>query len=546
MRINAVIAEQAASMPGLSDILGKLNIGDVVKARVLEITSGELMLKLFDGTVFRAATSSEIDTAPGETLELSLKGRNDGTLIMETVKRDQLKPEKPQNEVFKLLDSFNLKTDTKNLEIAAAIKSAGLPATKELFEKAAGMLDKFKTLTAEKAVFLSTADITPEPKNINTLSRLIEGTLKLGSQLDELHDLLVKFDAGNADDAAVATKSVELPPKTRQAPPESPLLTVPENTASLTNKADKQQTAQTDPTVPGKKAPEVSLKNVAGQEGSAEIAPGAPKAQDKLQNPQADEAVFAKAAEKTTFKEIEDLLPVKAEILFDDDDLTKPLRNKDRAFDDIPDTAEALGKLKDSFKSLFIKTDSRELPSELDAKQLYKDLLGKLDHIRTLSHSLGTPAGEDIAGKISTIEDGIRLLNQINTNSTYIQIPLNISGFNTTGELYVLKNDKRKKRIDPGNVVMLIALDTQNIGRIETLVDIKDKNVGINLRAEDKTVMDFIKENFRYLYSSLKDKGYRLIDIKYRLLEEKTNLVNVEKTAKKTLDTGKVSFDLKI
>jgi len=46
---------------GALDILSRLDTGDTLRARVVDITANELLLKLFDGTLINAGTMTPID-----------------------------------------------------------------------------------------------------------------------------------------------------------------------------------------------------------------------------------------------------------------------------------------------------------------------------------------------------------------------------------------------------------------------------------------------------------------------------------------------------
>ena len=557
MRINAVITGQAINPKVLADILGKLDMGDVVRAKVLEITSGELMLKLFDGTVFRAATASEIDTAPGENLELVVKGKNGGTLVLETVKKDASNMDYSRNEAIRLLNDLNIKPDKKNLQLAGEIKTAGINATKEFFEKASQLLDKFKFLTPEKAVFLSSKSIPTEPRTMETVIRLIEGNLKLGSQLEDLHSLISKL-ADNKNMEINTTGSQEAPKKPMPAASSIIPINNAESSDNALNKAQSNQPAAIENKADHKET--AIKKNVTSDNVTVDNESNIESAlfdRDSLKTHQRTKDINSSISSSKTLdnkqgntaltKGVPEIKPTEADmfkIIEPDQDIH--LYNGKISEDSSKEIRELTGKLKESFKSLFVKADSENLSSELDVKKIYKDILDKLDSIKHINQILSLPERADISARVNNIEEGIKLLNQISSNNVYVQIPLNISGFHTTGELYIIKKEKNKKRIDPRNVIMLISLDTQNLGRVETLMDVKGKNVGINLRAEEQKVIDFIRDNYRHLYSSLMDKGYRLVDVKYRLLTERTNPANVDRSIKKDLVDGRISVDLKI
>ncbi|NJD01321.1 MAG: flagellar hook-length control protein FliK [Ruminiclostridium sp.] len=534
MRINTVIAEQSITTKGLADIPGKLDIGDVIRAKVLEMASDYMILKLFDGTVFHAATLSEIDTAPGESLELVVKSKDGGNLVLETVKKDTSAMDNPHSEEIKLLKDVNIKPDIKNIQLAGEIIKAGFNTSKELFEKASRLLDRFVSLSPEKAVFLSSKSVLSEPRAINTIIKIIEGDLRIGSQLEELYSIISMLSEDKNIEKAI-TGGQEVSKKGAPAAngQEMPKKEMPAE-SGISKKIFKQNNVDLfDEGL--MKSPQIAAdsdlnKTLDRKQGNT-VSKGVPEAGlketdiYKNSDPDQDILLYNKKIENTK----------------NENNIENNVNGNNRN-----EIGELASKLKESFKSMFIRIDSENLSSELDATKIYKDILDKLESIKHINQTLNLPEKTEIAARVNNIEEGIKLLNQISTDYNYVQIPLNISSLNTTADLYIMKRNRSKKGIDPQNVIMLISLDTRNLGRIETLMEVRGKNVGINLRAEEQKVIGFLRDNYRHLFSSLMDKGYRLVDVKYRLLEERINPVNVVSAVKKVLEDGRISVDFKI
>ena len=148
--------------------------------------------------------------------------------------------------------------------------------------------------------------------------------------------------------------------------------------------------------------------------------------------------------------------------------------------------------------------------------------------------------------RVLSLKDNIEFVNDINRHSVYMQIPLNIMDSNTTGELYILKRDSKRKRIDPANVTVFLSLDTKSLGLVESLISINKKNISLNMRFENREVIDLFKESFQELYNSLQEMGYKLVDIKYRVIEEKVNLINANKALDSELNRFKKAIDFRI
>jgi hypothetical protein len=170
----------------------------------------------------------------------------------------------------------------------------------------------------------------------------------------------------------------------------------------------------------------------------------------------------------------------------------------------------------------------------------------KLEAIKESLKGSNSPTCESLSNKIDNIQSGIRFLNEINSHSTYIQIPINIMDKKTNGELYILKRDSKRKKIDPESVTMYISLNTCNIGKVDSLLSLTKKSISINIRVEDERVREFIKESHSELYKRLDDIGYKLVDLKCRIISEDVNLLNINDVVNKEMAGSKVSIDCKI
>jgi hypothetical protein len=109
-----------------------------------------------------------------------------------------------------------------------------------------------------------------------------------------------------------------------------------------------------------------------------------------------------------------------------------------------------------------------------------------------------------------------------------------------------MKKDSKKKAIDPENVTMFISLDTVNLGKIDSLLNISKKNISLNMRLENAEIINFIKQNYKDLYYRLSEKGYKLVDVKYRLHGEEANIITVKEIVKKETQSNSISIDCRL
>lgn len=197
-----------------------------------------------------------------------------------------------------------------------------------------------------------------------------------------------------------------------------------------------------------------------------------------------------------------------------------------------------------SIKSLFVKIDDNS--DEINPVRIYKDLQDALQALKGSIQQLPMSMREAATTIANNLESNVNFINQLNNYSSYVQIPLSIFNQNTTGELFMLKKGSKSRKFDPLNMTVLISLDSNHIGRIDTLLSIDKKNISTNFRLENSEVFDYLKENHRLLYLSLLEKGFRLVDFTYRLMEEPISVVNFEAEAKKQFIKSPNNIDIVI
>lgn len=563
MRIEGSIQGQGINLSELKGILEKLNVGDVVKAKILEITSSDVLLKLFDGSTVKASTASNIEGKQGDVIDLVVKNKTtDNQLILETVKNEVKKPSIGENEIKNQLSSMGLKDDTNNLEIVKQLKTNNLPVNKEVLNKIVDLVTKFKDLTPSKAAFLISGNMELEEKNISALNQIVEGKTKLAVKLNDI--LKMVDDIEDTDVLKVIDNQLK---NLKSAASTSTTTSV----GTVVNKAaiEKQPTNNIKNSFPVKykASSEIvenflkeTLKNLENQGIKSNIASNIPdklseflKVNDITTN--SSEKFIANLNKETGFLNklpLDDqniiknvfnnlFLKIKNNLLLNNDDLVIQ-----KTTEDVTDIEKIKASISKAFESFRVDIKSETLKEDINVKNIYKDIYGKLEAVKDSITNSSLPTKHEITNNIDNLQNNMRFMNDLSNHNTYIQIPLQIWNKNTTGELYILKKDSKKKKIDPENVSIFISLETQNLGQVDSLISVNKKNISVNLRLEDQEIIDYIKENYKELYNKLQEKGYKLVDVKYRLIEEEANLLNIKDIVNKGFSVGQGTIDFRL
>lgn len=530
MEVGSVFLGQNINMSTLTDILSRISVGDMVRAQILEFTASDLVLKLFDGTTLTAATTSEIDAKQGEFMDFIVKNKSENQLILEPAKKAVTKQLVDTDaELKKQLLAMDFKADAANVEIASEIKASNLTLNKENFVKVLDMLVKFKDLTPSKAVFMASSDIEAHEKNINSLNKLVEGKLNISSDIDDLMKALsAAGDLDSSDSEALIAKDQPKAVVTSEKPD---------------NQAINQKTLQNELQKMGDQRLQAIFKDSAQLEKLSNLFNSNKNIPEQFQK---DIEAFVSSEFKNLpaedQKQINDLLNKLAARLKGNSHVNE----ESNVNDGKGHKPESIKELHKALEGIFVKLDSRTPEKDLNISKVYKEMLDKLETAREFLAQSNLAGKAELLGKIDNISENLKFLNEINNNNTYVQIPINMGNTNTTGELYILKRDSKKKKINPENVTMFISLNTQNIGQVESLIGINKKNVSVNMRLEDQGIINFIKENYKDLYNGLSEKGYKLVDLKYKLISEPANITNVNKIATTQLNQNRVSIDYRL
>lgn len=578
MRIDGLAAGQINISNNNTDILNKLKPGDVIRAQILENSGEELTIKLSDGSEVNANALKTINAKEGDFVNFVFKGTEDGKLVLESLGANS---SQPVNEALinakSALASINVPVSDKNIEMAMALLKQNLPVTNETLLKMAELTGADKGLKADAAAFLIASKLSDNNSNIENLQSLLSGRLKITDNISGL----IKLVEGAGETEA---------PKTPQEIVNRLASLVKENNQNIPVKAAVIDNIL-DRLISGIKMKLGSGESIA--EGSSASNSPAGKSEAALlkgnspatgvQNSAVDEnqpntSSTQNSKAKTQINQLlreEKGFSIDKNIAYEplskaDLPILKEIRNQLQTIaeeqkltqeqftaikyiaKEINSTIDKIGLRQqelDSFnldagkqhiikdavntlKNLIVRID-RQNNEEINPVKLYNDFENTLTTVKNAIQHLPSAAREAAVNIINNLEGNVNFINQLNNYSSYVQLPLSIFNKNTTGELYMLKKGSKAKKLDPSNLTVLLSLETNNIGRIDTLLSIKEKDVSTNFRLEDSGVFNILKDSHKLLYNSLLEKGFRLVDFTYKLLEDPINIVNFEEEAKK-------------
>jgi hypothetical protein len=187
--------------------------------------------------------------------------------------------------------------------------------------------------------------------------------------------------------------------------------------------------------------------------------------------------------------------------------------------------------------------DADELALHL--KKAVQELPEQLKELKLLIEHTDNTVKDTVAAKFDQIEKQMSMMNEVKRFDCY-QIPLQNGSQQQAAELYVYRYRGGKKTVDPENILILLGLDTQYMGRVETLIKTSGKSLGIEFNLEDMRLGDEMKADAAHLEQAVKDAGYQLTGVSVQQLAARTTLLNAQERFEKEAGGSAGNVDVRI
>ncbi|MCR5155231.1 MAG: flagellar hook-length control protein FliK [Butyrivibrio sp.] len=163
--------------------------------------------------------------------------------------------------------------------------------------------------------------------------------------------------------------------------------------------------------------------------------------------------------------------------------------------------------LKDSISSQWtLKPGDVEKKENID--NLYQRLGNQIKGLtETISNTLG--AESKLGQTANNLQNNLDFMNQLNQMFQYVQLPLQMTGQNVHGDLFVYRN-KHRKMSEDGSVSAVLHLDMEHMGPVDVYVKLLDTKVTTNFYVADEDVIDLINDNIHILNERLEKRGYTM------------------------------------
>ncbi len=514
----------------------KALIGNIIEGRITAI-QGQQLATLTTGDKQLNININGLNLQENQLVNLKITGYKDGALIAKLVGGA---PSTDSNHSLnEMLSKLGISEQAENGTILEAMKTANIPITKDNFQMMRQGMSEVKALISELA---STGQLPLENSletPIKTLAlKIIQQSFGSNVEGKNVQTNVVTTNtstqpSGNnmniATSSAQSTLAESLPDAdSGERIDLSKVIDRPTNTASMANSSNATNTSNT--------------SNIVIQDASE---------QSLVQNKKMDLESITKAIQlifdkdgsslKESIKALLGQFDYKQESLILKNELPITLKNIFLAYDALSEEGGITNRFSEVFKGLETVPFSKEailnivtaLTSEVSQEEKLETLLEAVR--KELPES---EIRQGLERELSVIKDSTIMNKALNDQMMFMQMPIPINDQIQNVDIYYKKN---KKKPDPDDLTLLIALKTYNFGEVRCVVHKQVRTFTLNFSFVDEASMAHFETKKEQLLTALathKDKQFALtFSVKSNLPEFQIN---------ESSDFESFGFDLKV
>jgi len=549
-----------------------LKEGDVVRAGVVSNDkNGFVTLKTENGQSFSAKLGSDIKLSPGDTILLEVTGKDKGQLTLSFAGVENADDDLSLGQK-NLVSGFS---DKSLAPFANKLSQLNMPVTEESARMMRDLIAQNPKMSLDEAAFLASNKLTGNESMMKTALAIIADGDKTDAMIVRLMSLVNEQTSSTDPNTEARTPHENNPAftvSTANSAPLTDLLTTIvksfSNTQTIitqpnmnlqTNAENAQENLQPSLQTPGQagqgdgssvpaQAGQAghgdgsSAPAQAGQTGSGEgsSAPaqaaqsdGSPAVNTNSApavnvNPEATAMNQSSQSSTPAPQTTQSMSSVVAQLLSDIPEFSGTPQSALHRFSEMllrvaGENSEATDNketLTAQLDKLFTKISKDDNDAGARLRGAREELYARLALIEEAISRAAQPARAEMLVQTQKLMDHVKLLNSID-QFVYMQLPVQLSEEKKTADLYVFKR-KGGKRSDPENVNILLAIDLEFMGHWEALLNIKNKEVSIQMEVQGEAEKDHFNANTVMLHNMLTDAGFKLVSTNIKFSEEET------------------------
>lgn len=538
--------------------------GEKATAEVVAVEGRQITLKTADGTEVKTEFPAGTPVAPGDVVELMMveKGQNMVHLKLSAINGQTVSLETNDLQVY--LMKMGVQPSQLNQSAAELLVRHQVTPTPEkiamLFEIAA----QFPELPASVAVFMADNKVPPTQENVDAIMKWVTDPASFGKDVAALGEMIANADTPTANgqgtqatqaaqtaspqagqdvkiqpdvlaNALLRELGANATPAQREAAPEAAIRDL---AARLATMEPEQALSTISEFVEGTKLPAsekqgLTLLLAAGYETATKEAAAKPQpgVQPEVVTRPASGAEQVGAEGKTQNAQ----------------NAANAEQNAAQMNAQAPVDAKGSGEARQLLNLLekFFAPIKRDVPA--DAKMIEETLKGQQNLADTVKTGVARLMGEQSSAALRTndLSAQARLGNQMD-NFYYCQIPFQVNEEKNTAELYVFERNRGRKDGEAENVTVLIALETQNIGRVESVMRAAGEKLSVEFRVETDRIADYLLAGKDEFSTAMEQGGFQIEEVRVRRMDEPVTPLNAMKVLDKAPEVNIRGIDIQI
>lgn len=483
--------------------------GDIFVTEVVDKSGNSLTLKQANGMLFTAKLLSDIGILLGDRVEVIVQDTQDGKQLLQML--DIERPTEPQNS-----DS-HAKAEPQ-IQKTGLTFSQNQGVQSQMLSNAMTMIKQNPAISPKVAMFIAANNLAPTNETVEVVTRMANE----GSVVKTLLS-----DALSMTETQVPEPNININDETIIVPKESGHIInteehVPKQSGEKTDASGKTNIQEHQQDVQTKQ--ESSTKQVSPRQ--EHVKPTATTEQPEL------------IQKSTTVKTEQQAVSPKQQ--------EQQIKNLDVEMLQANEKIEVLDtQMTDRIRSVFLKLGEGQKTAE-EIKQEADKLPSKL---KTLISILAGAADEDTEALSSRAVQAQRQMSLLSDTKhfTCFHWPFVLQDERAnTAELFVYKHKRYKKQMDPENIVILLGLDTENIGRVETMIKASGKNISLQFHVSKTDAFAEAKKLEKQLRQMMRAEGYHLQEMDVAVLAQRTTVLNAESVLAEEAEIKQGEVDIRV
>ena len=550
---------------GAGTFVASLNEGDSVKAEVLSSEKGAVVMKTDSGQTFKAKLDQDVILSRGDRVLLEVTGKEAGIVTLAIREESAAWDTAGRPELVRGFDDQTLLPYASKLaELNFQVAEGTARLMKELITQSPGM-------TLDEAAFIASNKLTGDDDLIAAALLMISDGEKTGVMIEKLLDLLNAGEPPRSDAPPLQGGEFAETRRAEGVAPYSSLPTIDPNEIIAHNDINMQSrisTSNEEIFSNGDFSGDVSVIEEQNTPVKT-IGTGVPAETDMpveavISTEIAITAETAIQAETTIEAEIvlpaetsistesaisaetvtpgEEAIPAEAAGITQTVDSNKPIVRLLSEFKEFQGTpAPALERFSDMLlkvakdgaaasnsdaeklavllEKMFTRIERDDKDAGARIKSAKEELFARLAMLEETISRAAMPAKAEMLEQTRRLMDHVRALNNVD-QFAYMQLPVQFGDERKTAELYIFKK-KGGKRIDPDNINILLAIDLENMGHWEGLINFRNRDVSVKMEVRGSEEKEYFGKNTVLLHEMLAEAGFKLVntDITYSTKE---------------------------